>query len=287
MLWELPSRALSLERPFLFGIVNVTPDSFSDGGWLGDTDAAVEYAERLLDTGADGVDIGGQSTRPHNSGPVSVDEELSRVLPVISTLRLSRPSAVISIDTVKAEVAREALDGGADVVNDVSGFRLEPEMASVCAKARAGVVLMHSRGGVADMALYEQAQYGADPVGEMVRELGERYAAARAAGVSASRIVLDPGIGFAKRTDDSIAALRELPRFAAIGRPLLVGASRKRFVGDLSGVSEPSLRVNGSVGAHVAALARGARLFRVHDVRPHREALDVAWSIVGDTRSES
>jgi dihydropteroate synthase len=171
-------------------------------------------------------------------------------------------------------------------VNDVSGFRLDPEMARTCALGGAGVVLMHSRGGVADMSSFAHARYGPDPVGEIARELGTQLAIARAAGIGADRIVIDPGVGFAKRSEESVAVLRELPRLAALGRPLLVGASRKRFIGDLSGVSEPSLRVNGSVGAHVAALARGALLFRVHDVRAHREALDVAWAILRGQEGE-
>ncbi|AHG90580.1 dihydropteroate synthase [Gemmatirosa kalamazoonensis] len=280
MRWILPSRVIELGRPFVLGVVNVTPDSFSDGGWLADADAAVAHAERLLDTGADGVDIGGESTRPHNAGPVPVDEELRRVLPVVSTLRLTRPDALISIDTTKAEVARAALDAGADVVNDVSALRLDPEMAHVCASHGAGVILMHSRGTVADMATFAHADYGDDPVGDVVRELASQLDAARDAGIPGGRIVLDPGVGFSKRSAVSLAVLRELPRFAALGRPLMVGASRKRFIGELSGVSEPAARVHGSVGAHVAALAHGARLFRVHDVRAHREALDVAWAVL-------
>jgi dihydropteroate synthase len=280
MHWRLPSRVVAFDRPFLLGIVNATPDSFSDGGWLPDADAAIAYSERLLDMGADGVDIGGQSTRPNNPGPISADEELRRVLPVIATLRMTRPDAVISIDTTKSEVAREALDAGADIVNDVSGFRLDHDMARTCAVKRAGVVLMHSRGGVADMASFDHADYGPDPVGEVVRELAGRLAEARGAGIRDEAIVLDPGLGFAKRSAVSVAVLRELSRVAALGRPVLVGASRKRFVGELSGVAEASARVNGSVGAHVAALARGAHLFRVHDVRAHREALDVAWAVL-------
>src|SRR4051812_35505747 len=200
MHWRLPSRVVDFGRPFLLGIVNATPDSFSDGGWLPDADAAIAFAERLLDTGADGVDVGGQSTRPNNPGPVSADEELRRVLPVIATLRMTRPDAVISVDTTKSEVAQAALDSGADIVNDVSGFRLDPDMARTCAAARAGVILMHSRGGVADMASFAHAEYGSDPVGEVVRELTARLAAARAAGVRDEAIVLDPGLGFSKRS---------------------------------------------------------------------------------------
>jgi dihydropteroate synthase len=289
MLWRLPTRAIALDRPFIFGILNVTPDSFSDGGRFVDARDAVAHAERLLDEGADGIDVGGESTRPHNAGPVPVDEELRRVLPVVREIRARRPDAVVSVDTVKAEVARAALDAGAEVVNDVSAMRLDPDMGRTCAAARAGVILMHSRGTVADMATFAHAEYGADPVGEIVRELGESRARASAAGIDAECVVLDPGLGFSKRSATSVAALRELPRIAALGRPVLVGASRKRFIGELSGVRDAGARLHGTVGAHVAALARGARLFRVHDVRAHREALDVAFAILrdGGARPES
>jgi dihydropteroate synthase len=270
-----------IERPFVLGIVNVTPDSFSDGGRYLAPDAAVAHAERLLDDGADGVDVGGESTRPHNAGPVPADEEAERVVPVVRELLRRRPGALVSVDTVKASVARRALDAGARVVNDVSGFRLDPDMAATCAAAGAGVILMHSRGEVADMATYAHATYGDDPVGEVAGELAAGVERALAAGVRRDGLVVDPGIGFAKRSEVSVALLRELPRVAALGLPVLVGASRKRFVGELSGVHDAGARVHGSVGAHVAALARGARLFRVHDVRAHREALDVAWAVLG------
>ncbi len=279
VIWRLPRGELRLERPFVLGIVNVTPDSFSDGGLFFGAQAAVEQAERLLDEGADGVDVGGESTRPHNAGPVPPDEEAARVVPVVRLLRERRPDAVISVDTVKGAVARAALAAGADVVNDVSGLRLDPSLGAACAEFGAGLVLMHSRGTVADMATYEHARY-ADVVGEVESELRGALARAAVAGVAAERIVLDPGLGFAKRAEHSLAVLRGLPRLLALGRPLLAGASRKRFVGELSGVAEPAERVHGSVGAHVAALARGARLFRVHDVRAHREALDVAWAVL-------
>ena len=280
--WRVRGRTLPLDRPFVLGIVNVTPDSFSDGGTHADVASAVAHAERLLDEGADGVDVGGESTRPRNGGPVPAGEEIARVLPLVAAVRARRPGALISIDTNKGAVARAALDAGADVVNDVSGFRLDPELPAACRAADAGVILMHSRGRVADMATLAHAEYGADPVGEVVAELGEALDRARAAGISDEAIVLDPGIGFAKRSVHSLAVLASLQRVAALGRPVLVGASRKRLIGELTGVAEPARRVAGSVGAHVAALARGARLFRVHDVRAHREALDAAWAILGD-----
>lgn len=280
MHWLARDRRLSLDRPFVLGIVNVTPDSFSDGGRHATTDAAVAHAERLLDEGADAVDVGGESTRPHNAGPVPVAEEIARVVPVVRALLRRRPDAVVSVDTVKADVAAAALDAGAAIVNDVSGFRLDPAMAGRCAASGAGVILMHSRGAVADMATYAHAAYGDDPVGDVVAELAAARDAALAAGIPPEALVLDPGIGFAKRSAVSLALLAALERVGALGHPVLVGASRKRFVGELSGVAEAGARVHGSVGAHVAALLRGARLFRVHDVRAHREALDVAWGVL-------
>ena len=279
MPWQLADRTAPLDRPFVLGIVNVTPDSFSDGGRHLGLAGAVAHAERLLDEGADAVDVGGESTRPHNAGPVPADEEIRRVVPVVAELRRRRPDALVSVDTVKARVARAALDAGAAIVNDVSGLRLDPEMAGTCAAARAGVILMHSRGEVADMATYAHAAYGDDPVGEVAAELAAVRDGALAAGVTRAAIVLDPGIGFAKRSAHSLALLAALPRLGALGHPVLVGASRKRFVGELSGQPRPDARLHGTVGAHVAALMGGARLFRVHDVRAHREALDVAAAI--------
>jgi dihydropteroate synthase len=181
---------------------------------------------------------------------------------------------------VKADVAHAALEAGADIVNDVSAFRLDPRMSEICARYGAGVILMHSRGAVSDMATYAHAVYGEDVTGEVAGELAERFAVARGSGVAADAIVLDPGIGFSKRSEHSLTVLAELPRLAALGRPLLVGVSRKRFIGEVNQVTVPAERVEGSIGANVVALVRGARLFRVHDVRPSRRALDVAWAIV-------
>jgi dihydropteroate synthase len=177
-------------------------------------------------------------------------------------------------------VVAAALDAGADAINDVSALRLDAGMAALVAERGAGAILMHSRGGVSDMATFAHAEYGGDPPGEVVTELEEAVERARAAGVPDAAIVLDPGIGFSKRSDHSLALLAALPRVVALGFPVLVGVSRKRFVGELSGVREAADRLHGTVGANVAALARGARLFRVHDARAHREALDVAWAVL-------
>lgn len=276
--WRVRGRVVSLERPLVLGILNVTPDSFSDGGDFFSADAALRHAERLVAEGADGVDIGGESTRP-GARPIALEEELGRVLPVLRALRERFPDLLLSVDTVKSDVARAALDEGADAINDVSGGRLDGRMASVCAELGAGLVLMHSRGSVAEMASYAHASYGEDVAAEIAAELSMRIADARAAGVEAMRIVVDPGIGFAKRTEHSLAALAGLPTLAALGFPVMVGVSRKRVIGQITGVDEPTKRVMGTVGANVAALARGAMLFRVHDVRENRQALDAAWAV--------
>ena len=269
-----------LDRPFVVGILNVTPDSFSDGGRYQTPDAALAHAERLIAEGADMLDVGGESTRPQGAQAVAVEEELRRVVPVVTALRRAFPDVPISVDTVKAAVAAEVLAAGAAVVNDVSGFRLDSRMAETCAAAGAGVILMHSRGAVHDMATFAHATYGDDVVEEVRGELALALESARRAGLPDEAVVLDPGVGFAKRTEHSLAVLGGLPRLAALGRPLLVGVSRKRFIGEITAVTSPAERVHGTVGANVAALARGARLFRVHDVRATREALDVAWAVL-------
>lgn len=276
--WQLRDRSIPLDRPLVMGIVNVTPDSFSDGGSYFACDAAVEHANELLSEGADILDIGGESTRPQSAEPVPVEEELRRVLPVVRTLAKEHPEAIISVDTVKAAVADAAMQAGAHIVNDVSGFRLDAGMAAVCARREAGVVLMHSRGSVSDMATYAHAEY-ANFLGEMQGELRERVDAALTAGVRPECIAVDPGIGFSKRPEHSLLALACLERLVTWGFPVVVGASRKRFIGQLTGAREPAQRRDGSVGAAVAAYDRGAQVLRVHDVAATRQALDVAAAI--------
>jgi dihydropteroate synthase len=279
--WRLATRVLQLNRPLIMGIINVTPDSFSDGGKFFSPSAAAAHGRLLISMGADLLDIGGESTRPQGATPVSEDEELQRVIPVLDALHGSDPDVPISVDTVKSGVARAALAHGADVINDVSGFRLDPEMVEVCADRKAGVILMHSRGGVATMGTYADAVYGDDVVGEVIAELGARVEWARAAGVERERIAIDPGVGFAKRTEHSLLVMRELPRFAELGLPVAIGVSRKRFIGELSGAKALEDRIDGTTAANVLALAGGARIFRVHDVDHARRALDMAWSILG------
>jgi dihydropteroate synthase len=280
MLWHHATGALALDRPRIVGIVNVTPDSFSDGGRLQALDDVRRHVERLVAEGADVIDIGGESTRPQGAMPVDASEELRRVLPAIQSAVEDFPGIPVSVDTVKARVAADALAAGASIVNDVSGFRLDAEMPLVCARAGAGVVLMHSRGDVADMATFVHGVYGDDAVGEVISELRAGVQRAEDAGVESNRIVIDPGIGFSKRGEQSLAMLSQLKRFATLGYPVLVGVSRKRFIGEITKVAAPSERTAGTVGANVVALERGARLFRVHDVKPSRDALDVAWAIM-------
>ena len=280
----------------VFGILNVTPDSFSDGGNFFSAEAAIAQAGRMISEGADAIDVGGESTRP-GAQPVSAKEELKRVLPAIRAIRSRWSNVAISIDTVKAEVARAALAEGASIVNDVSGMSLDPEMPRVCAEAGCSVVLMHSRGSVADMASYDNAVYGADPVAEMLAELEESVQTAQRAGIHPGRIALDPGIGFSKRTQHSLAALVELPRIVALGYPVFVGASRKRVIAELirytAGAGSTSAggttlapqqisnddRDMATVGVNVVAFFAGARIFRVHSVRANRLALDSAWAL--------
>jgi dihydropteroate synthase len=276
--WRVKEKVLSLARPLVMGILNVTPDSFSDGGQFFSLDDAVAHARRLRDEGADILDIGGESTRPQGAKAVDVAEELRRVIPVVEALAEGIPGAVLSVDTVKSEVAARALSAGAHIINDVSGFRLDHRMGEICASAGAGVVLMHSRGGVTEMGTYAYARYE-DVVADVLGELRSRVAEARHAGVAEECIAIDPGIGFAKRPEHSLAMLAALPSLVAWEYPVVVGVSRKRFLGEIAGVATPAERVYATVGANVAALDRGARIFRVHDVVANRQALDAAWAI--------
>lgn len=278
--WVTARGALPLDRPVILGILNITPDSFSDGGRHAALDAALAHADRLLAEGADLIDVGGESTRPGTTEPVPLEEEVRRVVPVIEEILRRHPGARVSVDTVKSAVARAALAAGAAVVNDVSGFRLDREMAAVAAAAGAGVILMHSRGSVTQMATYEFATYGPDPVAEVAGELREAVVRAEGGGVTGARIVVDPGFGFAKTIEQNILLFDRLAALLVLGRPLLVGPSRKRFLGVIAG-RDVTDRDRATATACVLAWERGARLFRVHDVATTREALAVAHAIGG------
>ncbi len=261
----------------ILGILNVTPDSFWDGGRHADVMAAVARACVLLDEGAHVIDVGGESSRP-GATAVHANDEIARVVPVIEALLRERPDTVISVDTTKAAVASAALDAGARMINDVSGFRLDPMLPTVVARAGARVILMHSRGGLEDMASYTHADYR-DVATDVCDELSASVAVALAAGIAEDAIVLDPGLGFSKRTEHSIALLANLDRIASLGYPVLVGPSRKRFVGDVAGGLPVEQRLEGTIAACCIAYAAGARLFRVHDVAPVIRALAVSAAV--------
>jgi dihydropteroate synthase len=256
------------------GIVNVTPDSFSDAGLFLDPDAAIEHGLRLADEGAGILDVGGESTRP-GAEPVPAQEELDRVLPVVEAL--AGRGRRVSIDTTKLEVARAALAAGATLVNDVSAFRFSPDIAGLVASERADCCLMHMLGEPRTMQA--DPRYD-DVVGEVKAFLEERLAFATGEGVPEERIWLDPGIGFGKTVEHNLDLLRRLDEIVAIGRPVVVGTSRKSFLGKLTGGRAEDERLPGTIATNVLALERGASVFRVHDVAPVADALKVAAATV-------
>jgi dihydropteroate synthase len=270
---DCAGRALVLDRPRVMGIVNVTPDSFSDGGAHATTEAAVAHGLRLAEEGADVLDIGGESTRP-GAQPVPLEEELRRTIPVIEQLAAAT-RLPISIDTSKPEVMRAAVASGAGMINDVYALRREGALDAAAALG-VPVVLMHMQGepgGMQDAPQYE------DVVAEVHRFLAERIFSAEMAGIAKKHIVVDPGFGFGKTTAHNLALLARLERFVDLGVPVLAGLSRKRSIGELTGRDAPEARVHGSVAAHVIAAQRGAMLLRVHDVAATVDALKV-WNAV-------
>lgn len=266
-------RIVRLDRARVMGIVNVTPDSFSDGGQHDTLEAAVAHGLRLAEEGADILDIGGESTRP-GAADVSVEEELRRTIPVITRLA-KETSLPISIDTSKPEVMRAAVEAGAGMINDVYGLRREGALETAAALG-VPVVLMHMKGEPRSM---QEAPHYDDVVGEVHRFLTERIFVAEMAGVQKKHIVVDPGFGFGKDASHNLVLLAQLDRFSELGVPVLAGLSRKRSIGQLTGREVPAERVHGSVAAHLIAAQRGAKLLRVHDVAATVDALKV-WEAV-------
>ncbi len=277
--WVTARRTIQLDHPVIVGILNITPDSFSDGGRFLSTEMAVAQADRLVADGAEILDIGGESTRP-GSEPVPEAEERQRILPVLAALERRHPAVALSVDTVKAAVARAVLDAGAAIINDVSALRLDPLMGKLVAEARAGVILMHSRGTVSTMARLDHAEYSPDVVVGVRDELKGAVDHALTAGIGADHIVVDPGFGFAKTAEQNLLLLDQLAALRVLARPLLVGPSRKRFLGSATG-REIGERDAATAAACVLAYERGARLFRVHNVAPVRDALAVAHAVRG------
>ena len=261
--------------PVLMGVLNVTPDSFSDGGEFFSEEVAAARAADMLEEGAEIIDVGGESTRP-GSDPVSPEEEAKRVVPVVREILAERPDATVSIDTYRSETAESALEAGVRIVNDVTALRGDPRMARVVAEARCPVILMHMLGEPKTM----QRDPRYDDVVREVRDfLAERAEHAIAEGVKPEKIIVDPGIGFGKTLDHNLALLYHLDALVELGFSVLVGTSRKSFIGKITGVEKARERLFGTVAANVLAYERGAILFRVHDVRANREALAVARAI--------
>jgi dihydropteroate synthase len=282
--WKLRSRSLALgERTLIMGVVNVTPDSFSDGGDFLPPERATAHALKLLEEGADILDIGGESTRPGKKQPVTADQELRRVLPVIQAVRSERPGAVLSVDTYKADVATEAMRSGVEIVNDVSAGRWDKRMPAVMAELQCGCVLMHTRGR-------PEEWHGLPPIEseELIKSvLSELHHAAQvaiAAGVQKEHLVLDPGFGFGKSFDENYPLLARLPELQELGFPLLSGTSRKSFIGHTlakNGKDAPvDERINGTIASVVASILKGAHIVRVHDVAPVAEAVKVADAVL-------
>ncbi len=284
--WALHSRTLPLgERTLLVGVVNVTPDSFSDGGKFLPATRAMDHALKLLDEGADILDIGGESTRPGTRPPVSAQEELDRTLPVIEGILQTQPETIISIDTYKAETVEAAVRAGAQIVNDVSGFLWDPAMAATCAERGCGVILMHTSGHSSEWRTQPPLPH-AEVTPLVLRELKQRADAALSAGVAHAAIVLDPGFGFGKVLDENYPLLARFDELHALGYPLLAGVSRKAFLGrklaQIYGHDvPPDQRGNATVAAMTAAVLAGAHLVRVHDVAAAREAVVIADAIRG------
>ncbi|HEY7763274.1 MAG TPA: dihydropteroate synthase [Actinomycetota bacterium] len=278
--WRCRDHELPLgPRTLVMGIVNVTPDSFSDGGMLSDADEAVAHGLRLAADGADILDIGGESTRP-GSDPVSIDEELARVVPVVAGLASAAPAHVpLSVDTRRPEVARAAIEAGASIVNDVTAAR-DPAMFEVVAGSGAGLVLMHMLGDPKTMQ--EDPRYD-DVVTEVRDFLASRLGAAVASGIARDRLCVDPGIGFGKTLEHNLALLRAIASFKDLRVPVLVGASRKRFIGELSGVEEPAERVEGTAGAVAWCAANGVDIVRVHDAAEMTRVVRVVDAIARGT----
>ena len=279
---DCAGRPLRLDRPQVMGIVNVTPDSFSDGGLHLDVDAAIAHGLRLLEEGADLLDIGGESTRP-GAAPVSVQDEIARVVPVIEAL-VAQVQVPVSVDTCKPEVMRAALAAGAGMVNDVQALR-QPGALDAVADSNAAVVLMHAVGGPHDAGVAWDSD---DVAGDVQRFLAERIFAAEMAGIGRNRLVVDPGYGFNKNTVQNFALLAAQEKLLALGVPLLAGLSRKRCIGEVTGRTVAAERVAGSLAAHLLAVQRGAKIVRVHDVAATVDALKVlaAFDAVPVPRSD-
>lgn len=265
-----------LTRPLIMGILNITPDSFSDGGKFNTIESALAQARRMMTEGVDIIDIGGESTRP-GAKSVSTEEQILRVIPVIKAIHKALPATVaISIDTTLSAVAKAALDAGATLINDISAGVRDTAILALAAEYKVSMILMHIKGQPANM---QNAPFYHHVVNEVLSALQERIDAALAAGIAKQQIAIDPGIGFGKRKQDNIDLLANLERFVATGYPVLLGTSRKRFMGSLCAVTDPLELVGATAATTAMGVQQGVQIFRVHDVNANRQAADVAWAI--------
>ncbi|MBU2571800.1 MAG: dihydropteroate synthase [Gammaproteobacteria bacterium] len=266
----------TIEKPLIMGILNVTPDSFSDGGRHYSLDKALEQCRKMLAEGADIIDIGGESTRP-GSDPVNAAQQIDRVVPVIESIRKHLASdSLISIDTTQSSVAEAALSAGADMINDISAGEDDAMIFELAAKRQIPIILMHKQGSPKTMQ--DQPHY-LDVVGEVLNHLMKRISQAIEQGVDRSNIAIDPGIGFGKRKQDNLDLLAHLDRFVESGYPVLLGTSRKRFMGSILDVAEPTELIIATAVTTALGVMAGVKLFRVHDIKENRQAVDVAWAI--------
>ncbi|WP_283399772.1 dihydropteroate synthase [Desulfurobacterium pacificum] len=273
---DVKGKKLVLDKPKIMGILNVTPDSFSDGGKYATVDRAVKRCEEMLEEGAEIIDIGGESTRP-GSEPVPLEEEIERVVPVIEEIRKKLGDEFfISVDTYKAKVAEEALNAGADIVNDISGFHFDEKMAEVVAKYDVPAVIMHIKGKPKDM---QKNPHYTDAPTEILQYFQKTIEEAVEKGVKREKLIIDPGIGFGKRLIDNLCILKRLKEFKVLGLPILIGASRKSFIGHVTGEEVPEKRVPGSLAAAGIAVLNGAKILRVHDVKETKQFLDTLLAI--------
>ncbi len=274
LIFSCGKKTFNLKNQFLImGILNITPDSFYDGGRFNTVDRALKRAEEMLEEGADIIDVGGESTRP-GSNPVSLNEELNRVMPVVESLK-KRLNCVLSVDTYKSKVAEECINTGVEIINDISGLKFDENMIKTLSRNNVGIIAMHIKGKPKNMQKNPQYDY---LIAEINEEFSKILKTIEKAGIHRNRVVLDPGIGFGKQYKDNLIILNNIQSFKVFARPILVGVSRKSFIGHLLNAN-PNARLLGSIGANITAFLRGASVFRVHDVRETREALTVACSI--------
>ncbi|WP_456397522.1 dihydropteroate synthase [Desulfurobacterium sp.] len=268
-------KKLSLKKPVIMGILNTTPDSFSDGGKWTTVDRALKHAEKMINDGAAIIDVGGESTRP-GAEPVPLEEEMKRVVPVIEAIRKEFPDAFISIDTYKSKVAEEALNSGADIVNDISGFHFDSRMAELVAERNVPAVLTHIKGTPRDM---QKNPYYEDVIKELCLYFEKTIKEAQEKGVKKEQIIIDPGIGFGKRLEDNLTILKRINEFKRFGVPILIGTSRKSFIKMITGEENPEERVAGSLASIVRGILNGAKIVRVHDVKETKQFLNILLAI--------